>query len=183
MIETAALQGSGRPTAADAAPAPSKAHPSAFHQLLSELNPLQYLPVVGTIYRAITGDTIPEAARIAGSMVVSGLTGGPVGLAINVGTTLLEKASGIDPERIAQRMFAAVGARGGANAEPQTAVARSTAPAAPTATATATALAWSQGQLAAYGIGRTAGGDVQIGGVVGADVLNGLELHRLHMVA
>ena len=32
----------------------------SFHELLSELNPLQYLPVIGTIYRSMTGDLIPE---------------------------------------------------------------------------------------------------------------------------
>ena len=67
--------------------APSEAQPSTFQQLLSELNPLQYVPVVGTIYRAVTGDTIPETARFAGSLVVSGLTGGPIGLAVNLGIT------------------------------------------------------------------------------------------------
>jgi hypothetical protein len=32
----------------------------SFGDVLSALNPLQYLPVVGSIYRAVTGDTIPE---------------------------------------------------------------------------------------------------------------------------
>ncbi len=31
-----------------------------FSEILSDLNPLQYLPVVGTIYRAVTGDTVPK---------------------------------------------------------------------------------------------------------------------------
>lgn len=37
-----------------------------FGVILSDLNPLQYLPVVGTIYRALTGDTIPKPIREAG---------------------------------------------------------------------------------------------------------------------
>jgi hypothetical protein len=45
----------------------------SFHDFLSAINPLQYLPVVGTIYRAVTGDVIPEALRDLGSMLVSGL--------------------------------------------------------------------------------------------------------------
>ena len=69
-----------------------------FHELLSELNPLQYIPVVGTVYRALTGDVIPEAARVAGSLVVSGLAGGPVGVATSVALLAAEKATGVDPE-------------------------------------------------------------------------------------
>src|SRR6201999_1667017 len=76
-------------------------HGVSFHDVLSALNPLQYLPVVGTIYRAVTGDVIPEGLRQAGSMLVSGLMGGPIGLGINIATTLAEKATGIDPEQIA----------------------------------------------------------------------------------
>jgi hypothetical protein len=75
-------------------------HGFSFHDFLSAINPLQYLPVVGTIYRAVTGDVIPEALREAGSLLVSGLMGGPIGLGINIVTTLAEKASGIDPEKI-----------------------------------------------------------------------------------
>ncbi len=99
---------------ASVAPAAAKAdvvaaQPSFFRQLLSELNPLQYVPVVGTIYRAVTGDTIPETARFAGSLVLSGLTGGPIGLAINVGATLLEHLFGIDPEKIGTQLLADLG--------------------------------------------------------------------------
>jgi hypothetical protein len=64
------------------------------------MNPLQYLPVVGTIYRAVTGDVIPEALRDLGSMLVSGLLGGPIGLGMNIATMIGEKVTGIDPEKI-----------------------------------------------------------------------------------
>ena len=83
------------PSAAKAAPADD--WPS-FHAVLSALNPLQYVPVVGTIYRAITGDTIPEALRVAGSFVFSALTGGPIGMILNAAAVIAEKATGIDPE-------------------------------------------------------------------------------------
>lgn len=89
--------------AADPGPGPS------FHDVLHAMNPLQYVPVIGTIYRAVTGDTVPEGARMAGSFAVSGLTGGPVGVAVTMGLTLLEKITGIDPDRIGQSVLASLG--------------------------------------------------------------------------
>ena len=175
MIEAAGLQGSGAVSAAIPAPAPADRHKSAFHQLLSELNPLQYLPVVGTIYRAVTGDTIPEAARIAGSMVVSGLMGGPVGLAINVGTTLFEKASGIDPEQIGHRMLALLGGQGHAacqTASKHPCDVKSSQPGSE----------WTEQHAKAYQIAGMAG-PFRCSTSISADDLNGLELTRLRLVA
>ena len=51
-----------------------------FAALLSELNPLQYLPVIGTIYRMVTGEHIDPGWRLGGAVVVGALTGGPVGI-------------------------------------------------------------------------------------------------------
>jgi|GEM_PF-836933 len=48
--------------------------------VLDVINPLQHLPVIGTIYRHITGDEIGPVARVAGGA----LFGGPVGLAMGV---------------------------------------------------------------------------------------------------
>ena len=79
---------------------PHIGHGFSFHEFLSAMNPLQYLPVVGTIYRAVTGDVIPEALRDGGSMLVSGLLGGPIGLITYIATTIAEKITGIDPEKI-----------------------------------------------------------------------------------
>ena len=84
---------------ADRAPSPN------FHAVLSALNPLQYVPVIGTIYRAATGDTIPEAIRRLGSLVVSALMGGPVGIAINLATMAAEKIAGIDLDRTGQALL------------------------------------------------------------------------------
>jgi hypothetical protein len=191
-----------------------------FHTLLSELNPLQYLPVVGMLYRSVTGDTIPQGVREFGSFIVSGLTGGPVGLATNMALLVIEKATGIDPEAIGQNLLADVGIGHGATPQPATAQATPlTFPtaigAAATATTTATATAaatteatttaattappqgspaakaatpavqtvgWSPAQLSAYGVTKTASGDLRRGSVSGADVLNDLELAR-HQVA
>lgn len=48
---------------------------ASFHDLLDIINPLQHLPVVGTVYRWLTGDEPGNLARVVGD----GLYGGPVG--------------------------------------------------------------------------------------------------------
>ena len=53
------------------------------------LNPLQYVPVVGMIYRQATGETIPAPLSIAGS-VLTGAMFGPIGI---LGSVLLNLAS------------------------------------------------------------------------------------------
>jgi hypothetical protein len=53
---------------------------STFEMLLRGLNPLHHLPVVGMIYRAVTGETVPGAERIAVSAVTSAFIGGPLGI-------------------------------------------------------------------------------------------------------
>ena len=40
------------------------------------LNPLQHVPVVGMIYRAVTGESLPAPLRVAGA----GMLGGPLGM-------------------------------------------------------------------------------------------------------
>ncbi len=82
---------------------------SSFGDLLSALNPLQYLPVVGTIYRAVTGDTVPEGLRVGGSLCVSFLMGGPVGLAIGAVSALVQKLTGIDPDAMAHDAMVSLG--------------------------------------------------------------------------
>lgn len=63
--------------------------------LLSALNPLQHLPVVGMIYRAATGDDIPPALKIAGSA----LFGGPIGVFGTVLGCFLEEMIRLGPDR------------------------------------------------------------------------------------
>jgi hypothetical protein len=91
-----------------AAPPTEGSSDLTFGEVLSDLNPLQYLPVVGTIYRAITGDVIPKPLREAGSLVVSGLMGGPAGVAMNLAMLALEKITGIDLEDVEQSVLAAL---------------------------------------------------------------------------
>ena len=51
---------------AGAAPGPIEFDPQ---EARNALNPLQYVPVVGMIYRQATGETIPAPLSIAGSVL------------------------------------------------------------------------------------------------------------------
>ena len=53
----------------------------SFHNLLSIINPLEHLPIVGTLYRAITGTHIGVPERIAGDALYGGLWGAVSGAA------------------------------------------------------------------------------------------------------
>lgn len=64
----------------------------SFGEILHAINPLQHLPVIGTIYRAITGDTIPAPMRLFGSIIGGLLTGGPIGLATAILGNFIEDA-------------------------------------------------------------------------------------------
>ncbi len=152
------------------------AHHFRFRELLSELNPLQYIPVIGTLFRAVTGEVIPEPVRDAGSLVVSTLIGGPVGAALDLGELTAEKLTGIDPEKIGDKLLADVGiGRKAAVPVPVEKVAETT----PAATKAAPPIAWSPAQLAAYGVTTNAGGTLEQGSLAGSDVLNGLELEQI----
>jgi hypothetical protein len=158
-------------------------HGFGFHDFLSAMNPLQYLPVVGTIYRAVTGDVIPEAVRDAGSLLVSGLLGGPIGLITYITTTIAEKVTGIDPEKIATAALNP--------SPPATAVATEVPAAAPAEAPTADPAAMialprralTPQQLAAYGVRSDSPGTLKLGDVEGADVLNLMELTRISTAA
>ncbi len=99
VVPLAAVQQPAAQTPAALAPAVSGAngHGGLFHEILSDLNPLQYIPVVGTVYRAITGDEGNSTLRNIAAFGTSFALGGPVG----VGITAAEEVTGIDPTRIA----------------------------------------------------------------------------------
>ncbi len=63
-----------------------------FGDLLQALNPLQNLPVVGTIYRELTGQTIEPSARVIGGLIY----GGPIGMASALVNAIVEDSSGKD---------------------------------------------------------------------------------------
>ncbi len=75
----------------------------SFKDLLDIVNPLQHIPVVGSIYRYLTGDEPAAGTRIIGDA----LYGGPIGFGVSVASTaLLTDAAGHDPgERLLADVF------------------------------------------------------------------------------
>ena len=61
-----------------------------FGDVLDVLNPLHHIPVLGNIYRKISGDTIAPAARIGGGA----LFGGPLGAAVAAATVVAASIMG-----------------------------------------------------------------------------------------
>jgi hypothetical protein len=53
----------------------------SFHNLLDIVNPLQHLPIIGTLYRAITGSHIGIPEKIAGDALYGGVWGAVSGVA------------------------------------------------------------------------------------------------------
>lgn len=47
----------------------------SFDDFIDMINPLEHIPVVSSIYRAVTGDTINPVARIAGDVLYGGILG------------------------------------------------------------------------------------------------------------
>tara|TARA_B100001250_G_scaffold286469_1_gene248445 strand:+ start:27 stop:599 length:573 start_codon:yes stop_codon:yes gene_type:complete len=64
----------------------------SFLDLLDIANPLHHIPIIGPIYRSITGDIINPLPRIAGSA----LFGGPIGAGLSAADVILEVATGRD---------------------------------------------------------------------------------------
>ncbi len=84
-----------------------------FADLIDIVNPLQHIPVIGTIYRRITGDTLDPGARLAGGA----LFGGPIGVAVASMNAALEDATERDAGEHVLALFE------GGEASPATAVA------------------------------------------------------------
>ncbi len=63
-----------------------------FGDIFDIINPLQHIPIVSTIYRAITGDDIAAAPKIAGGA----LFGGVIGLVVSIIDTAIEQITGQD---------------------------------------------------------------------------------------
>ncbi|TVR96382.1 MAG: hypothetical protein EA406_12130 [Rhodospirillales bacterium] len=90
-----------RPTQAAGTPRPPNHTPEfrpfgadglTFADVLDVVNPLQHIPVVSTIYRAVTGDSIAPASRLLGGALFGGVIGA-IGAAINV---IVDAISGRD---------------------------------------------------------------------------------------
>jgi hypothetical protein len=94
-----------------------------FKDFLDIINPLQHLPVIGSIYRYLTGDEPSGGARIVGDAIY----GGPIGFGAGVVSTMLTDDDGRD---VGERALAwAFGPRdGGSTSATAVAQAPTTAP-------------------------------------------------------
>ena len=63
---------------------------ASFDEVMNSINPMHHIPVVSTIYRAVSGDTIGMGPRMIGAAII----GGPVGLIIAGITAFIEEMSG-----------------------------------------------------------------------------------------
>jgi hypothetical protein len=74
----------------------------SFKDLLDIVNPLQHIPIIGSVYRYLTGDEPSGGARIVGDSIY----GGPIGFGISVvSTAFLTDAKGED---LGERLLADV---------------------------------------------------------------------------
>ncbi len=73
-------------------PSDDKDQSFGFFDLVDMINPLQHIPVVGSIYRAITGDEIKPIGQIVGGAVF----GGPLGAAGGVVNAIVQAKTGSD---------------------------------------------------------------------------------------
>jgi len=62
-----------------------------FGDMLDTLNPLQHIPIVGQIYRSVTGDTASNQSRLAGKVVAGAAIAGPIGAAAGAGLFVVDK--------------------------------------------------------------------------------------------
>lgn len=79
-----------------------------FKDLLDIVNPLQHLPIVGTIYRAVTGDALAPGPRILGGT----LFGGIAGFVSAIANAVYENETGKDFGDTALALFTDDGAPG-----------------------------------------------------------------------
>ncbi len=97
------------PSHADPAQATGLAYETApnndeytFEDLVDMINPLHHVPVIGNIYRKLTGDTIKPMSNIIGG----GVFGGPIGAIGSTINTLVKSTTGKD---IAENALAIAG--------------------------------------------------------------------------
>jgi len=72
-----------------------------FDDFLDLINPLQHIPIISTIYREITGDTISQGARILGGAIF----GGPLGFAAALGNAVVKQVADKDVGELALSLF------------------------------------------------------------------------------
>jgi hypothetical protein len=111
---------SGGPLAPDLEAPPGEEF--TFSDFLSVINPLQHIPVVSSLYRWATGDTIKPVARVVGGA----LYGGPIGLVTAVFNAVVEQVKGADIG--AQALAMVMPDKGQGQGQAQTAAAPMVAP-------------------------------------------------------
>ncbi|CAA6604876.1 conserved hypothetical protein [Rhodospirillaceae bacterium LM-1] len=95
IYDSQPVQAPGVPFAAkkgEQAPFAGQSDTPSFWDFVDAINPLQHLPVISTIYRAITGDEIAPVPRIVGGM----LFGGPLGLIGAIANETVRQDTGQD---------------------------------------------------------------------------------------
>lgn len=73
-----------------------------FGDIIDIINPLQHLPVIGTLYRKFSGDTLKPLSNIVGGAIF----GGPIGAVSSAVNVAVKSGTGKD---IAENAFAMVG--------------------------------------------------------------------------
>jgi hypothetical protein len=68
-----------------------------FADLLDMINPLQHIPIVSSVYRHFTGDTVKPPSKIIGG----GLFGGPIGAVASLASTIFQSEMSNQPSEIA----------------------------------------------------------------------------------
>ena len=63
-----------------------------FLDFLDIINPLQHIPVIGNLYRELTGDTLDPGSRVLGGTLFLG----PVGTVVSLANVLVDDATGRD---------------------------------------------------------------------------------------
>ena len=61
-------------------------------------NPLQYVPIVGMVYRQATGETVPPPFLIAGSAISGAIFGGPLGVLGSIVLNLAQELARLGPD-------------------------------------------------------------------------------------
>jgi hypothetical protein len=94
----------------------------SFHDFLDIINPLQHLPIISTVYRWATGDTIGAVPRMIGDAIY----GGPIGFVTGLVNAEVKQESGKD---LGEQVIAMLGGDTSSPApDPKTIAAKEAAP-------------------------------------------------------
>ncbi|WP_346896923.1 hypothetical protein [uncultured Roseibium sp.] len=69
-----------------------------FKDFLDVINPLQHIPGISELYRAVTGDAISDGARYSGNALYGLALGGPIGFGVMTGYSIASTALAGEPK-------------------------------------------------------------------------------------